>query len=301
MVANNLNLGRLPTLGLGKIRAEDFADDTANPFKVQDNTEKLLVMRELEREFKDMNRYEKDSQRIFQKGVQSKPDRTGSIRDVQGIHGSKENAMINHKQQDIIIMLNEMKKRKTKQTESANSEETRENANKQKINIFDTQDSTILKHETLARLGYDEKALVPVDQKSDTVSLRSSNDRSTLCQRPKAIEYLNKCRQQKETVRDFIENSRKISMAGLSIIDKTEETELLKEYIIMEKEKLDEGKKTFQEDQDIYEKVKIDLQTKSQQTENDCRDIQKTNETLQNKYNDLKKARSEVANLGKKC
>jgi hypothetical protein len=28
------NLGRLPTLGLGKIRAEDFADDTANPFKV---------------------------------------------------------------------------------------------------------------------------------------------------------------------------------------------------------------------------------------------------------------------------
>lgn len=46
--------------------------------------------------------------------------------------------MINHKQQDIIIMLNEMKKRKTKQTDSTNSEETRENANKQKINIFDT-------------------------------------------------------------------------------------------------------------------------------------------------------------------
>lgn len=49
-------------------------------------------------------------------------------------------------------------------------------------------------------------------------------------------------------MRDFIENSRKILMASLSIIDKTEETELLKEYIIMEKEKLDEGIKTFQED-----------------------------------------------------
>jgi hypothetical protein len=34
-------------------------------------------------------------------------------------------------------------------------------------------------------------------------------------------------------------------MAGLSIIDKTEETELLKEYIVMEKEKLEESKKTF--------------------------------------------------------
>ena len=30
-------------------------------------------------------------------------------------------------------------------------------------------------------------------------------------------------------------------MAQISINDKTEETELLKEYIIMEKEKLDEG------------------------------------------------------------
>lgn len=205
-------------------------------------------MRELEREFKDLNRFEKDSQKIFQKGVQSKPDRTGSIRDVHGIHSSKESAQINHKQQDIIIMLNEMRKRKTKQAESANNEDNRENANKQKINIFDTQDSNILKHETLARLGYDEKALVPVDEKSDTVSLRSTTEGSTLGQRPKAIEYLNKCRQQKESVRDFIDNSRKILMAGLSIIDKTEETELLKEYIIMEKEKLDEGKKTFQED-----------------------------------------------------
>jgi len=95
-------------LGLGKIRAEDFADDTANPFKVQENTEKLLVMRELEREFKDLNRYEKEAQRIFQKGVASKPDRTGSIRDVNAIHHSKDNAQINHKQQDIIIMLTEM-------------------------------------------------------------------------------------------------------------------------------------------------------------------------------------------------
>jgi len=34
-------------------------------------------------------------------------------------------------------------------------------------------------------------------------------------------------------------------MAQISINDKTEETLLLKEYIVMEKEKLEEGKKTF--------------------------------------------------------
>jgi hypothetical protein len=49
----------------------------------------------------------------------------------------------------------------------------RENANKQKINIFETHDSNILKHETLAKLGYDEKALVPIEEKSETMSLMS--------------------------------------------------------------------------------------------------------------------------------
>ena len=37
-------------------------------------------------------------------------------------------------------------------------------------------------------------------------------------------------------------------MAQIQINQKKEETELLKEYIIMEKDKLEEGKKTFLED-----------------------------------------------------
>jgi hypothetical protein len=88
--------------------------------------------------------------------------------------------------------------------------------------------------------------------------------------RVKPLQYV-KPRQQKEFVRDFILNSRKILMAQISINDKSEETELLKEYIIMEKEKLDEGRKTFQEDKDKYEKFKQDLQTKSNETEEEVR------------------------------
>lgn len=83
----------------------------------------------------------------------------------------------------------------------------------------------------------------------------------------KPIDYLNKTRQQKESVRDFISNSRQILMAQISINDKTEETELLKEYIIMEKEKLDEGRKTFQEDKDKYDKFKQVLQQRSTEVE----------------------------------
>ena len=68
-------------------------------------------------------------------------------------------------------------------------------------------------------------------------------------------------------MRDFILNARNILMAQISINDKTEETELLKEYIIMEKERLDANKKTFSEDKDKYEKYKMDLQNKSSVTE----------------------------------
>ena len=84
-----------------------------------------------------------------------------------------------------------------------------------------------------------------------------------MIQKPKSIEYLNKGRQQKETVRDFIDNSRKILMTQIAINNKTNETELLNEYIVMEKEKLDEGMKTFEEDTEKYKKFKMDLQAKS--------------------------------------
>jgi hypothetical protein len=55
-------------------------------------------------------------------------------------------------------------------------------------------------------------------------------------------------------VKDFIFNARQILMAQIAINDKTEETDRLKEYIIMEKEKLEEAKKTFEEDKDKFEK-----------------------------------------------
>ena len=129
----------------------------------------------------------------------------------------------------------------------------------------------MLKAETLQRLGHDEKALVPADNESQMSSVLSSH--ASEAARPKTIEYLNKGRQQKETVRDFIDNSRKILMAQIAINQKTEETELLNDYIIMEKEKLDEGKKTFQEDKEKYDKFKMDLQAKSQQTEEDVRKV----------------------------
>lgn len=84
--------------------------------------------------------------------------------------------------------------------------------------------------------------------------------------KPKAIDYLSKGREQKESVRDFISNARNILMSQIAINDKTEETERLKEYIIMEKEKLEEAKKTFDEDRDKFNKYMEDLTKKAGET-----------------------------------
>lgn len=83
-------------------------------------------------------------------------------------------------------------------------------------------------------------------------------------------------------------------MAQISINDKTVESELLKEYIIMEKEKLDEGRKTFQEDKDKYEKFKQDLQSKVSDSEEDVRKVQRQIEILQGQIYDLKKEESQL-------
>ena len=83
-------------------------------------------------------------------------------------------------------------------------------------------------------------------------------------------------------------------MAQIQINQKTDETELLNEYIIMEREKLDEGRKTFQEDKEKYEKFKMDLHSKGQQTEEEVRSVQHKIEQLVNNINELKKEEAEV-------
>lgn len=97
-----------------------------------------------------------------------------------------------------------------------------------------------------------------MSSKSSTSQLLSGENK------PKAIDYLAKGREQKESVKDFITNARKILMSQISINDKTEETERLKEYIIMEKEKLEEARKTFDEDKEKFEKYLSELDKKAQ-------------------------------------
>ena len=47
------------------------------------------MARELEREFKDLNKYEKDNLRVWQKGISTRIDRSGTIRVVNAIPALK--------------------------------------------------------------------------------------------------------------------------------------------------------------------------------------------------------------------
>lgn len=69
--------------------------------------------------------------------IQTRVDRTGALRRIDEIRERKP----------------DRSKNKSKAIAAAEADE--DNGQKQKLNIFDAQDSTVLKHETLARIGLD--------------------------------------------------------------------------------------------------------------------------------------------------
>jgi hypothetical protein len=85
-------------------------------------------------------------------------------------------------------------------------------------------------------------------------------------------------------VRDFIDNARNILMSQIAINDKKEETERLNEYIIMEKEKLEEARKTFEEDQDKFKKYVEDLHRKADET---AEEVKKLVQEKSNRISDI--------------
>ena len=89
--------------------------------------------------------------------------------------------------------------------------------------------------------------------------------------KPKAIDYLNKGNEGKESVKDYINFSRQILMSQISINQKKEENERLKEYILMEKEKLDEAKKFLDEDKEKFQKLMDDSEKRSKDVADDVK------------------------------
>jgi hypothetical protein len=70
------------------------------------------------------------------------------------------------------------------------------------------------------------------------------------------LDYLkSKKREGKESVRDFINFSRQILLSHISIGNKKDESEMLKEYIMMEQEKLEEKRWKMREDKESFDRM----------------------------------------------
>jgi hypothetical protein len=58
---------------------------------VQPDTEKMMIIKELEREVKDLKRFESDALRVQDKTIATRLDRSGAINDVATIPPKKWN------------------------------------------------------------------------------------------------------------------------------------------------------------------------------------------------------------------
>ena len=97
------------------------------------------------------------------------------------------------------------------------------------------------------------------------------------------IRYLKtKPHEDKESRNDFINHSRELLIKQISIQNKVEETEKLRELITMEVEKLEDAKNSFQEDCEKFEKYMEELEYKA----NKAKEI--TDNLIERKNNKVK-------------
>ena len=68
---------------------------------------------------------------------------------------------------------------------------------------------------------------------------------------------------QGENVKQFLDTSRQILYKQISLNEKREETERLKEFIVMEEEKLYEAQRAFQEDVNRFTKYLEEMNGKA--------------------------------------
>ena len=64
----------------------------------------MLVMRELEREIKELNKFEKNTLKVYEKPIATRQDRTGYLRDVAKIPASKPKKTEAQKRQQLALM-----------------------------------------------------------------------------------------------------------------------------------------------------------------------------------------------------
>ena len=75
----------MPMLGLDRYKGVHIGNDPRNPFSVKHNTEELFIVRERERDRHEEHKLFKDRQEIWEKGIGTRSNRAGVIREINAI------------------------------------------------------------------------------------------------------------------------------------------------------------------------------------------------------------------------
>jgi len=273
---------RLPMVGLPMLKARELANSTAknlNPFTIPHNSELMLINNERQRIQNQMTKEKmKNLFSIHEKGTSNFNNREGIIREIRSIVPADERPGYHNF---------EIKKSTKRYDDSGNFAGG-------KINIFEGDPKDIdeklkaLEHES--QLAPHSRSVAPAhDNQSLELAHRSSKSNANLT-------YLREALKNRESRKDFVLQSRELLFKEISIRNKKDETEKLKEFIDTENEKLVEAKSSFKEDSDKFQKYVKELQQKAEQTKKETESLA---EEKQKKVKHINNLREQLADINR--
>lgn len=246
---------RLPAVGIPLLRQAQLDSQSSmklNPFVIPKNTELMLINNERQRIQEQLTREKiKNVFKIHEKGTSNFRNRQGIIREIDSIKPIEE-----HEGYARSVALKKMAKRYS----------AAGHADSDKINIFEGDpreiDEKLKLIERQSQLSVQTKSVTPQE-------IRTVDVHTTKAKWNSNVKYLKQMLENKELRKDFVANSRELLFKEISIRNKREETEKLKEFIDTENEKLAEAKNSFKEDSDKFQKFVEDLTLRAEQAKHE--------------------------------
>ena len=242
---------RLPAVGLPMLKAERLLSKNSmklNPFVIPKNTELMLINNERQRIQEQMTREKiKNVFKVHEKGTFNFRNREGVIREINSILPVEEHPGYN---KGLSV------KKVTQRYEGLVPTDG------DKLNIFEGDPNEI--DEKLRQIERDSQLIVQtrsMSQQPESKTLDISKNNKLKAN----INYLKSQLEIKESRKEFVGQSRELLFKEISIRNKKEETEKLKEFIDTENEKLMEAKNSFKEDSDKFQKYVEELTLKAEQ------------------------------------
>lgn len=162
----------------------------------------------------------------------------------------------------------------------------------EKLNIFEGDPKEI--DEKLMNIEKENQLMA----QSQTIAQLDQTQSLDIIQKPfkwnANLNYLRETLKNRESRKEFVLQSRELLFKEISIRNKKEETEKLKEFIDTENEKLIEAKNSFKEDSDKFQKYVEELTLKAEQAKRETELLVEKKQKKQKKINQLREELAEI-------